>query len=329
MVPTWNPMQNQPFPTKYWTGPGQAATTNLEGDDSRVIMDRAVPFIRQAAGEKRPFLAVIWFHAPHQPVVAGPEFRAMYSSFSDGEQNYYGVITALDVQIGRLRKELRELGIADNTMLWFASDNGPEGDTGDAGTNRGSAGKFRGRKRSLWEGGIHVPGLLEWPARIKAGSVTAIPCSTLDYFPTTLDILGFKMKGQPEPIDGVSLLPLIEGAMKERPVPIPFETLGGTGSKNSRGSPRMALVDSRYKLLTDMNGTNDVDLLFDLINDPGESTNIVAAHADIAQSMKAKLAEFHESSKNSLAGKDYAEAFTPGKDDIHPSEAGATRKVKK
>ena len=58
-----------------------------------------------------------------------------------------------------------------------------------------------------------------------------MPCSTLDYFPTTLDLLGFRMKGQPEPIDGVSLVPLFEGRMTERPVPIPFETLGGTGSK--------------------------------------------------------------------------------------------------
>jgi len=169
---------------------------------------------------------VIWFHAPHGPVVAGPEFRKMYADRDEGEQHYYGCITALDVQMGRLRKELQDLGIADNTILWFASDNGPEGNTGNEGTYRGLAGPFRGRKRSLWEGGIHVPGLLEWPARIKPG-VTNVPCSTLDYFPTTLDILGFKMKGQPKPIDGVSLVPLLEGKMRERPVPIPFETLGG------------------------------------------------------------------------------------------------------
>ena len=141
---------------------GKVATENLEGCDSRIVMDRAIPFIRTAVAAKTPFLAVIWFHAPHEPVVAGPEFLAMYPGRAAGEQNYYGVITALDVQMGRLRKELRDLGVAENTMLWFASDNGPEGDTGDRGTTRGSAGPFRGRKRSLWEGGIHVPG----PARM-------------------------------------------------------------------------------------------------------------------------------------------------------------------
>ena len=63
-------MKNQLFVTKYWTGPGKYATQNLEGDDSRVIMDRIVPFIRRPVTAKQPFLAVVWFHAPHQPVVA-------------------------------------------------------------------------------------------------------------------------------------------------------------------------------------------------------------------------------------------------------------------
>jgi hypothetical protein len=210
-------------------------------------------------------------------------------------------------------------------MLWFTSDNGPEGNTGDTGTTRGSAGPFRGRKRSLWEGGIHEPGLLEWPARIKPGTVTAIPCSTLDYFPTTLDLLGFRMHGQPEPIDGVSLVPLFDGTMKERPVPIPFETLGGTGTNASRGSPRMALVDNRFKFLTDMEGPQDRDLLYDLLADPGETSNLIDRHPEIAAAMKQKLAEFRISYKRSLAGKDYATPFTPTKYDIAPSDPGFVR----
>ncbi len=326
-VRLWDPITDAAANPYYQNG--KLATGNLEGDDSRVLMDRAIPFIRKAATEKTPFLAVIWFHAPHEPVVAGPEFRKMYAGRDEGEQHFYGVITALDLQMGRLRKELRDLGIADNTMLWFTSDNGPEGDTGDKGTQRGSAGPFRGRKRSLWEGGIHVPGLLEWPARIKPGSVTAVPCSTLDYFPTTLEVLGFKMAGQPEPRDGASLVLLFDGKMKERPVPIPFETLGGTGSKSSRGSPRMALVDNRYKLLTDMEGAADEDLLFDLLADRGETKNLAAGNADIVQSMKAKLLAFRESCLRSAAGKDYSTPFTPDQADVNPNTPGATGKKRK
>ena len=315
----WDPLKDTVNP--YYHN-GKIATENLEGCDSRIVMDRAIPFIRTAVAAKTPFLAVIWFHAPHEPVVAGPEFLALYPGRAAGEQNYYGVITALDVQMGRLRKELRDLGVAENTMLWFTSDNGPEGDTGDRGTTRGSAGPFRGRKRSLWEGGIHVPGLLEWPARIKPGT-TAVPCSTLDYFPTTLEVLGFRLSGRPEPIDGVSLVPLFEGKTSERPVPIPFETPGGTGSKPSRGSPRMALVDNRYKLLTDMEGPEDIDQLFDLVRDPGETTNLAGQQPEVVRSMKGTLVEFRASCQRSLAGKDYQDPFTPDKDDIHPSQRGA------
>ena len=79
-MPTWDPMKNQAFPSKYWTGPGEYAAENLDGDDSRVIMDRAIPFIRGAARTMiSPSSAVIWFHAPHAPVVAGPRHRKMYS----------------------------------------------------------------------------------------------------------------------------------------------------------------------------------------------------------------------------------------------------------
>lgn len=321
-VRLWDPFTDATANPYYHNG--RLETENLAGDDSRVVMDRAIPFIHKAVATHTPFLAVIWFHAPHEPVVAGPEYLQMYAGRAEGEQHYFGCITALDEQVGRLRRELRALGIADHTMLWFTSDNGPEGNTGDAGRQRGSAGPFRGRKRSLWEGGIHVPGLLEWPARLKPGTTT-VPCSTLDYFPTTLDLLGFRMKGQPEPIDGVSLVPLFEGRMTERPVPIPFETLGGTGSNNSRGSPRMALVDNRYKFLTDMDGSTETDLLFDLLADRGETKNLAAEHADVAQAMKAKLAAFRESCKRSFAGRDYATPFVLEAGALSPSDPGFAR----
>lgn len=326
-VKTWDPIKNNTVNPYYHNG--KIEVENTDGCDSRVLMDRAIPFIRKAANDKTPFLAVIWFHAPHEPVVAGPEFLNMYPGFSEGEKNYYGVVSALDLQVGRLRKELRELGIADNTMLWFTSDNGPEGDSGDKGTTRGSAWPLRGRKRSLYEGGIRVPGLIEWPAKISPGTSTSFPSSTLDYFPTTLDVLGFKIKDDPKPMDGISLLPMFEGKLKQRPVPIPFETLGGTGSNASRGSPRMALVDNQYKLLTDMDGKGTTDLLFDLLNDKSEIKNIAIQSPEIVKDMKVKLVQFRESCKTSQAGKDYSVPFTPDKFDANPNESGAPKKVKK
>lgn len=299
-VATWDPYdpavfhgnkKNYDTRALYWHN-GKNITEGLKGDDSKIIMDKALPFIRKAVNDKKPFLAVIWFHAPHNPVVGGPQYRKIYSQYSEDQQHYYGCITALDEQVGRLRNQLRKLKIADNTMFWFCSDNGPEGKDGRTGRNRGSAGPFQGRKRSLLEGGVRVPGLLEWPARINPGRVTDVPCSTSDYFPTIMDILGFKMKGQPEPIDGVTLLPLINEKMQKRPMPIGFQSAG-----------QLSLTDNRYKIYSRDKGKTY--MLFDLFEDPGETKDLAAEKPQILQSMKATLVKWRESCRDSLAGKDY------------------------
>ncbi len=262
-VPTWNPMKkpgtNKYYGTAYWKGPGEKATENLDGDDSRVIMDRAIPFIQNAARKKTPFLAVIWFHTPHLPVVGGPKYLEMYKDFSgEKDKHYCACITAMDDQVGRLRAELRKLGIADNTMIWFCSDNGPEGNTNAP----GSTGGLRGRKRSLLEGGIRVPGILEWPAMVKPGQKTKVPACTSDYLPTILSVLNQPILKE-RPIDGINLLPIVQGKIKERPRPIAFKS----------GRQR-ALIDNRYSLYKSKRGKSWE--LYDLLKDPGQKKNIAA-----------------------------------------------------
>jgi len=307
-MPTWDPMKDQPFPSKYWTGPRQYATENLDGDDSRVIMDRALPFLRRSAEANVPFFAVIWFHTPHEKVIGGPEYRRMYSEFSEGERHFYGCITAMDEQVGRLRKELREMGVADNTMLWYCSDNGPEGRTGQEGRRRGSAGGLRGRKRSLFEGGVRVPGMLEWPSKIQSARRTAVPCSTSDYFPTVLAAAGFDVPESPRPRDGIDLTPLIAGRVNERSRALAFQTTdGGEDGKRRRfGSPSLALIDNRYKFLSYLDPQrDDSDMLFDLAVDPGERSNVAAEMPERAKRMKAELAEWRGSCARSDTGADY------------------------
>lgn len=114
--------------------------------------------------------------------------------------------------------------------------------------------------------------------------------------------------------------------MSRRPVPIPFETIGGAGSKNSRGSPRIALVDNQYKLLTDMDEAGDSDLLFDLQADPSETTNIARQNAQIVKTMKEKLVAFRGSCASSLIGKDYVEPFMPNDEDVRPTDGSAKKK---
>jgi arylsulfatase A-like enzyme len=184
------------------------------GDTSDVLMDAALEWIGKQAAARRPFLAVIWFPSPHAPHIATPEDAAPYAKYGAKKANYYGVLTGVDRAMGRLRRSLRDTKIADNTMLWFCSDNGA--------APPGSTGGLPGGKKWLTEGGTRVPGILEWPARISKPFVTNVPACTMDFYPTTLDVLGLKTAGEVGPIDGVSLLPLIHGKMERRPKPIPL-----------------------------------------------------------------------------------------------------------
>jgi len=324
-VPTWDPMvtpdemgktgyrwgePGTPFGTRYWNQDGEIATDNLDGDDSRVIMDRAVPFIRDCADQNVPFLSVIWFHTPHTPVVAGPGYRAMYSTYSEEEQHYYGCVTAMDEQVGRLNRLLKELGLERDTMVWFCSDNGPEGgeNLSANGRSRGVTGGLRGRKRSLFNGGIGVPALLKWPARVRQGTRHDVPCSTLDYFPTVADLLGYTMPDD-RPLDGVSLLPLIEGLTEGRSRQIPYRFLESEAAMF--GAPTLALIDGRHKFLTNLSGDAAEDMLFDIDADVAETTNIIGQEPDRARDMREQLSQFIASCKRSHEGQDYPTPYTP------------------
>ncbi len=228
-VPTWDPMKKPlkaanghgwsglkegdaftHYGTHYWDIDGKKVTDNLEGDDSRVIMDRVIPFIKD--NKKDPFLAVVWFHTPHAPCVAGPEYAAMYKDESVKFQNYAGCVTAMDEQIGRLRAFLKEQKLDENTMIWFCSDNGPE--NGSAGITA----EFRSRKRSLHEGGVRVPGVMVWPSVIKGGEKTSTPVWTCDYMPTIAAATGTS-KNLKDISDGIDIMPILTGKQKLRNSP--------------------------------------------------------------------------------------------------------------
>ena len=317
-VATWDPYDPEnshlgkdvPPDTRalYWHN-GVNVVDGLKGDDSAIIMDKAIPFIEEAVHGKEPFFSVIWFHAPHTPVVGGPTYRERYKEHDEDAQHYYACITALDAQVGRLRAKLRELDVAEDTLVFFCSDNGPEGDT-PQGRNRGTTGPFRGRKRSLFEGGIRVPAVVEWPAEIKPGTTSDYPAVTSDYLPTILEILGV-VAIDDRPLDGLSLMPVFRSGIAERVVPIAFETRGGAGGMLSRSSPRVALIENRYKLLTDFSTTGEEDLLYDLKADPGESNNLAKDEVSRVVSMKELLSQWRASCLASDGGADYASTEAP------------------
>lgn len=184
------------------------------GESSMVTADAAIDFIKKQSNKKQPFLAVVWFGSPHSPHSAVDLDKEPYAGLEEKLQNYYGEITGMDRAFGKLRQELKTLGIDKNTILWFCSDNGGQ-------TEEYSRTGGRGHKEQIYEGGLRVPAILEWPSHIPEHRITNIPCNTTDFYPTLLEIAGVSMKNQ-LPLDGISLLPLIEGKIKSRIKPMGF-----------------------------------------------------------------------------------------------------------
>lgn len=309
-VPTWDPTKT-PY---YWKGfgakkdgswggsryllNGKVVTTNLEGDDSRIIMDRAIPFIQKAVKDKKPFFATIWFHAPHEPVLAGPKYLAMYKNLEpELKRHYYGCITAMDEQIGRLRDQLKELGIEKNTIIFFSSDNGPADPMAKEGI--GSSGSFRGHKHMVYEGGVRVPSIVIWPGTIKPNQKVDTRMCSYDYLPTIVDIANLKFKKKKGyTIDGISMKSEIFGKKMERDT-----TIFTAWMRLYKGINGRALIGERYKLVIPEN--SEIPELYDLKKDPGEKNNVIKEHPQVAKSMEKEIKAWMKSCMESYAGKDY------------------------
>lgn len=312
---------------------GKAVRTSGEG--SQVIVDAALEFIRGAAKAKRPFLAVVWFGSPHSPHIGTEADLALYKDQPEKTRHFLAEITAMDRAIGALRQGLRDAGVAENTLLWYCSDNGA--------IPGGSTGGLRGKKGNIWEGGLRVPGLIEWPAKIRSPRASAVPCGTWDIFPTLLELAGASIPNRP-PLDGISLAPLLDGTMASRPKPMGFwdYNIAGLPSKSTdllealaheqaSGSVRPAAdaepipqaqlradyptdsfpghaawTDNEWKLhrIQDKLGSVKWEL-YNLTNDRTESQDLAPALPDRTATMRAALEDWLRSVVASLNGKDY------------------------
>jgi arylsulfatase A-like enzyme len=170
---------------------------------------------------------------------------------------------------------------------------------------------LRGSKGTLWEGGLRVPGIVEWPARIARPFVSETPCSTLDIYPTVLEATGAVAQNQIQPLDGISLLPVFDRKTESRPKAIPFWNHAGKQPGHA------ALLDWPYKLHTNpvanrnQKGKNSgaalpAVLLYDVSKDPKETTDLAAQEAGRVANMTAALEAWKASVERSLAGADYA-----------------------
>lgn len=262
----------------------------FKGDSSEIIVNEALKFLGQNRNSGKPMFTVIWFGSPHAPMVASDADKAAFGALEPNSANHYGELVAMDRSIGTLRKGLRDLGLAENTLLWFNSDNGglPE-------VKPDSVGGLRGFKNTIYEGGLRVPAIVEWPAAIKTPRITRYPAGTVDIFPTIADVVGLPASAMMATIDGKSLKPLFARELGAREKPLPFRHQG-----------RAALVDNRYKVVSP-DITAKTFELYDLEADPKESKDISAEKPEIAKKMSEALLRWNESVEASVAGKDYPE----------------------
>ena len=330
----------------------------FKGEGSQVIIDEAIKYIQKAKLKDQPFFVVVWFGSPHEPYSGLPEDLALYdtlpvayaertvrlTSNETGKsvrrplravlRERYAEITAMDRAIGSLRSYLKKQDLRENTLLWYCGDNGIPGSADRVVT------PFRGQKGTMYEGGVLVPGVMEWPARIRTPRVTRVNSVTTDTLPTLCDLAGLPLPNRP--LDGISLVPVIDDRMQARPKPIFFWSFDmgkafgkdakpyidpplqeGTtplvkmmGNKYTRtfrnlhypvvsegdfGGQRTAL-GKRYKLVM---GVQTYVELFDLTNDPAETKNLAASHPELVEAMQQQLREWQQSVLESLTGADY------------------------
>ena len=315
----------------------EGKAVKIKGESSMVTVDGALEFIGRQAKGKRPFLAVVWFGSPHSPHRAIEQDRALYADQPKRMQHFCGEITGMDRAFGKLRSGLRELGIHENTILWYCSDNGGLPKVGATGG--------RANKGSLYEGGLRVPALLEWPAGGVGPRVTNVPCTTSDMLPTLAEIAGVRSKPG-VPLDGISLVPLLDGKMAARPQPIGFwsypakgvstpsaKLMGELLQAQQGGSDitdpgqlrtdageitkqypedafpgHAAWLDWPWKLhrIPGKKGKPTRTELYNLLDDPMEKQNLAPGDATRVSGMLTALEAWQSSVVRSLNGKDYA-----------------------
>ncbi|KAA5545440.1 sulfatase-like hydrolase/transferase [Roseiconus nitratireducens] len=341
---------------------GQPPRT-FPGEGSKVTIDETIKFIDRAHQSGKPFLAVVWFGSPHEPYSGLPEDLAKYddlpaeysertvrlTSMETGRpatrslrevlRERYAEITAMDRAIGELRQHLTDKNLRENTMLWYCGDNGSPPSSGRVAT------PFRGEKALMYEGGIRVPGLIEWPARIPEGRVSKLNAVTSDILPTLCQLVGV---APPErPLDGVSLARLIDGTMEQRDQPICFwqydvrqlenrkpalepyidpELQRGTtplvkymAGKLTRSFTNFhhppigdrdyvgprVILDGHHKLVVGQTDADSVEL-FDLWQDPAEEQNLAETQPELADRLGERLHQWQTSVLASLAESDYS-----------------------
>lgn len=283
-----NPNAAKPWPPLVWI---EGDTPAKEIDEAaqalltRTVTDRSVDFIKRHAGA--PFFLYVAHPMPHVPIYASDRFKGKTAAGL-----YADVMTELDWSVGQILDTLSKVGLDKNTIVAFASDNGPWIMYGN---HAGSAFPFRQGKHTTFEGGVRVPLIVRWPGKVLAAKTVADPAMNVDLLPTLVRLAGGEVP-KDRIVDGKDLWPLLTGKATDAPLHDALFFFGGFS-----GLELHAVRAGRWKLhvphqyVTAIPANDGArgkyephDLLlslFDLQTDPGESTNVADANPDVVEAL--------------------------------------------
>lgn len=273
------------FGDAYWSG---SDYRHFKGYCTDVWFDEACSFI--ARHEERPFFCMISTNAPHSPHLVDPKYSDPYlEALEDAERaKFYGMVTNIDENFGRLRLFLDDLGLTDNTILIFTTDNGSAGGLRTdaehfviSGFNAG----MRGQKGSQYEGGHRVPFFIHWPdAGLNTGRDIPELAANIDVMPTLLDLCGIRLDDKPD-WDGRSLAPLCrQQAAEWGPRSIVTDSQRLVYPVKWR---RSSVMTQRWRLI---DGTE----LYDIASDPGQTRDVSADHPERVAALRADYENWWE-----------------------------------
>lgn len=282
----------------------------LEGYSCQLVADEAIRWLTEVHDPARPFFLFVCFHEPHEPIASPPELAATYPEAITPEQaDYFANVTNMDIAVGRLMAQLDEQDLTDNTLVWFTSDNGPEGHLRYQNAERsyGSPGPLRGMKLHLYDGGIRVPGIIRFPGRIQPGIVSSQPVCNLDILPTFCELSALPVP-EGRSLDGTSIVRLFNGNHVDRERPLFWHYYGGADNM------QVALRDGDWKIVARWDGPADMPLggslqpgvvellkasqlshfeLYHLSDDVSESQELSASYPDLFARLSARTQQMY------------------------------------
>jgi len=282
--------------TEVGGGVGPANDPHFRAKSTALFVDEAIRFVSEH--KSQPFYLQLWTLVPHATLNPTDEQIKPYARFRAGgpnfphrsaAENFYASVTDLDTQIGRLVQSLDELGLASRTLILFSSDNGPEDihivNAGHSGI--GSAGPFRGRKRSLYEGGIRVPGIIRWPGRVPAGVIDdASVVAGVDWLPTVCQLAGVPVPASHK-LDGENMSDVFLGQQRPRSTPLLWEWRFRIAGEPFHHSPQLAIRHGDWKLL--LNPDRSRVELYDIKHDLTQLNNVAEQHPDIVAQLSEQV----------------------------------------